>query len=166
MTEDLKKLQEQGWELQEGKAGGGTTANRSKQVITVDGNDLKDPANAVQSIAHETGHALYTPKNDFSSKDSYLNSALSDEGAATLKNIEVRREILSNGGEDIGVAGNYENTASYNRVYDELQSGAKTKVQAEESIGRIFGKGEVTSNTGQTYEDYYGGWYDKNFPAK
>ncbi|WP_455864164.1 type VI secretion system Vgr family protein [Pantoea agglomerans] len=166
LTEDLKKLQEQGWELQEGKAGGGTTANRSKQVITVDGNDLKDPANAVQSIAHETGHALYTPKNDFSSKDSYLNSALSDEGAATLKNIEVRREILSNGGEDIGVAGNYENTASYNRVYDELQSGAKTKVQAEESIGRIFGKGEVTSNTGQTYEDYYGGWYDKNFPAK
>lgn len=33
-------------------------------------------------------------------------------------------------------------------------------------FGRIFGKGEKTSTTNQLYEDYYGGWYDKNYPTK
>lgn len=31
------------------------------------------------------------------------------------------------------------------------------------AIGTIYGAGERTSTTNQTYADYYGGWYDKNF---
>ena len=37
---------------------------------------------------------------------------------------------------------------------------------AQQSIGAQFGRGEITSNTGQPYADYYGGWYDQTFPPK
>jgi type VI secretion system secreted protein VgrG len=73
-------------------------ANRKTQTITVDKGALNDPARTVQLLSHESGHAMYTPKDDFSSRDAYLNSKLSDEGAATLNNIKVQREILANGG--------------------------------------------------------------------
>ncbi|WP_173632769.1 hypothetical protein [Paramixta manurensis] len=92
-----------------------------------------------------------------------MDSASSDEGAATLNNIKVQREILKNGGADIGTAGNPANQPSYNRIFNALEYEKISEVQARSKIGRIFGKGELTSNTGQYYEDYYSGWYDKHY---
>ena len=76
----------------------------------------------------------------------------------------MQREILANKGGDIGIAGNPANQSQYNRIYDSLERGAIKESEARTQIGRIFGKGEQTSTTGQYYEDYYGGWYDKNYP--
>ncbi|EMG7851808.1 type VI secretion system tip protein VgrG [Enterobacter hormaechei] len=164
MKNDIATLKKRGWTFEEGEAGKGTFANRQTRVITVDKNELGNPKAVVQSLSHESGHALYEPNIDVSSRDAYLNSALSDEGAATLNNIRVQREILANKGGDIGIAGNPANQTQYNRIYDSLERGAIKESEARTQIGRIFGKGEQTSTTGQYYEDYYGGWYDKNYP--
>ncbi|KLR16396.1 type VI secretion system Vgr family protein [Enterobacter bugandensis] len=164
MKNDIATLKKRGWAFEEGEAGKGTFANRQKRVITVDKNELGNPNAVVQSLSHESGHALYEPNIDFSSRDAYLNSTLSDEGAATLNNIRVQREIIANKGGDIGIAGNPANQTQYNRIYDSLERGAIKESEARTQIGRIFGKGEQTSTTGQYYEDYYGGWYDKNYP--
>lgn len=164
MKNDIATLKKRGWTFEEGEAGKGTFANRQTRVITVDKNELGNPKAVVQSLSHESGHALYEPNIDVSSRDAYLNSALSDEGAATLNNIRVQREILANKGGDIGIAGNPANQSQYNRIYDSLERGAIKESEARTQIGRIFGKGEQTSTTGQYYEDYYGGWYDKNYP--
>ncbi|ENO1076962.1 MULTISPECIES: type VI secretion system Vgr family protein [Enterobacter] len=164
MKNDIATLKKRGWTFEEGEAGKGTFANRQKRVITVDKNELGNPNAVVQSLSHESGHALYEPNIDFSSRDAYLNSTLSDEGAATLNNIRVQREIIANKGGDIGIAGNPVNQTQYNRIYDSLERGAIKESEARTQIGRIFGKGEQTSTTGQYYEDYYGGWYDKNYP--
>ena len=164
MKNDIATLKKRGWTFEEGEAGKGTFANRQKRVITVDKNELGNPNAVVQSLSHESGHALYEPNIDFSSRDAYLNSTLSDEGAATLNNIRVQREIIANKGGDIGIAGNPANQTQYNRIYDSLERGAIKESEARTQIGRIFGKGEQTSTTGQYYEDYYGGWYDKNYP--
>ncbi|HGA2727074.1 TPA: type VI secretion system Vgr family protein, partial [Enterobacter hormaechei] len=164
MKNDIATLKKRGWTFEEGEAGKGTFANRQKRVITVDKNELGNPNAVVQSLSHESGHALYEPNIDFSSRDAYLNSTLSDEGAATLNNIRVQREIIANKGGDIGIAGNPANQTQYNRIYDSLERGAIKESEARKQIGRIFGKGEQTSTTGQYYEDYYGGWYDKNYP--
>ncbi|MBH2878353.1 type VI secretion system tip protein VgrG [Serratia marcescens] len=166
LSRDLDKLKAQGWGIKPGTMGKGTFVERQDQVIVIDSNHLHNPLETVQSLAHESGHALYTPKTDLTSRETYLNSMLRDEGAATLKNIEVQREIFANTGTDIGIAGNPENQAAYNEIYENLKSGTKTRQQAEESIGRIFGRGERTSNTGELYEDYYGGWYDKYVSKK
>jgi len=164
MKNDIATLKKRGWTFEEGEAGKGTFANRQKRVITVDKNELGNPNAVVQSLSHESGHALYEPNIDFSSRDAYLNSTLSDEGAATLNNIRVQREIIANKGGDIGIAGNPANQTQYNRIYDSLERGTIKESEARTQIGRIFGKGEQTSTTGQYYEDYYGGWYDKNYP--
>ncbi|WNJ33172.1 type VI secretion system Vgr family protein [Enterobacter hormaechei] len=164
MKNDIATLKKRGWTFEEGEAGKGTFANRQTRVITVDKNELGNPEEVVQSLSHESGHALYEPNIDVSSREAYLNSTLSDEGAATLNNIRVQREIIANKGGDIGIAGNPANQPQYNRIYHSLERGAIKESEARTQIGRIFGKGEQTSTTGQYYEDYYGGWYDKNYP--
>ncbi|WP_221925276.1 type VI secretion system Vgr family protein [Enterobacter hormaechei] len=164
MKNDIATLKKRGWTFEEGEAGKGTFANRQTRVITVDKNELGNPEEVVKSLSHESGHALYEPNIDVSSREAYLNSTLSDEGAATLNNIRVQREIIANKGGDIGIAGNPANQPQYNRIYDSLERGAIKESEARTQIGRIFGKGEQTSTTGQYYEDYYGGWYDKNYP--
>ncbi|HDR2621990.1 TPA: type VI secretion system tip protein VgrG [Enterobacter chuandaensis] len=164
MKNDIATLKKRGWTFEEGEAGKGTFANRQTRVITVDKNELGNPEEVVQSLSHESGHALYEPNIDVSSREAYLNSTLSDEGAATLNNIRVQREIIANKGGDIGIAGNPANQPQYNRIYDSLERGTIKVSEARTQIGRIFGKGEQTSTTGQYYEDYYGGWYDKNYP--
>lgn len=116
-------------------------------------------------LSHEVGHATYTYTPDYSSNAAYVNGALADEGAATMKNIQIQREILANGGPDIGIAGTPANHAGYNAAYDAyLKTGDASA--ARQSIGTIFGSGEQTSTTGQTYSDYYGSWYDKTYGTK
>jgi type VI secretion system secreted protein VgrG len=68
------------------------------------------------------------------------------------------------GGADIGISGQSKNQLAYNHAYDEyLKTGDANA--ARNTIGSIFGQGEQTSTTGQNYQDYYGSWYDKQFPA-
>jgi hypothetical protein len=163
LTNDLKALEKAGWKIVS-QTGGGSTCNKATKTITVD-TQGSDAANIVQTLAHEAGHARYTGKVDTSSKKAFVDSNLADEGAATLNNIKVQREILKNGGPDIGISGNSSNHAAYNKAYDNyVKTGNATTARAE--IGAIFGNGEITSNTGQTYSDYYGSFYDANYAPK
>ena len=83
-----------------------------------------------------------------------------------MKNIEVQREIVKNGGPDIGIAGNSANHPSYNAAYDQyLKDG--NAAGARDKIGQIFGNGErVSGPTNPTYNEYYGGWYTQNYPGR
>ncbi|MFV8601435.1 type VI secretion system Vgr family protein [Ralstonia pseudosolanacearum] len=165
LQKDLEKLGKEKWDIQYGAAGGGSYANREKQTITLDGNLKGNPTAATQTLAHEAGHATYSFKPDYASKSAYVNGTLADEGAATMNNIKVRREILANGGQDIGLAGNSVNHATYNNAYDQFLKDGDANA-ARQAIGTQFGKGEVTSTTHQPYAEYYGNWYEKNFPSK
>lgn len=167
LQRDLQTLNDSGWEVGYGRAGGGSYADRTSRPpkITIDGAQRSNPISATQTLAHEVGHATYPYKLDVSSKPAFVNGALADEGAATLNNIKVQREILANGGPDIGIAGNHANHAAYNKTYDQFLKDGNAQA-ARESIGKQFGQGEITSNTGQPYADYYGGWYDKAYPRK
>ncbi|CAM3385979.1 hypothetical protein [Burkholderia ubonensis] len=164
LQSDLRKLDEEDWEINFGPSGGGSFADRRRKIITIDG-DLKDhPVSATQTLAHEVGHATYPLREDCSSKAAYVNSTLDDEGAATINNIKARREILANGGQDIGISGNSANHASYNKAYDQFLLDGDADA-ARRAIGEQFGEGELTSNTRQPYAEYYGNWYDANCPS-
>jgi|GEM_PF-4929646 len=154
---DLKQLQNEGWTIKYGAAGAGSTADRSQKVITIDSS--YNAQQATQVLAHEVGHATYKGGVDYSTKQNYVNSMLADEGAATLNNIKVQREIIANGGPDVGIAGNSANHAKYNNIYDNyLKDGNAAK--ACKDIGAIFDQGERTSVDGKKYSEYYGNWYD------
>ena len=166
LQKDVRKLKEDGWVIEYGPEGGGSYADRtaSPPAITIDGSEKGYPEVATQSLAHEVGHAAYPYAADYSSRIAFVNGALADEGAATINNIKVQREILSSGGPDIGIAGNGANHAAYNAACDQYVADGNA-IAARNAIGAKFGTGEITSNTAQSYADYYGGWYDQVCPA-
>jgi type VI secretion system secreted protein VgrG len=159
---DLEALDTQEWKVIYGSAGGGSYADRDRKVITIDGNERGNPVEAVNSISHEVGHAQYPYVPDVSSKAAFLSGTFADEGAATLKNIQAQREIMANGGPDIGLAGNPANHAAYNAAYNQYLSDGNAAA-ARNTIGAVYATGERTSTTNQTYQDYYGDWYDENY---
>lgn len=156
---DLERLKREGWVVEYGPEGAGSFANRELKTITLDGALGADPMQATQVLSHEVGHACYPYQADMSSRAAYVNGALADEGAATMKNIQVQREIIANGGPDIGLAGNAANHAGYNNAFDQYQR-TNDAAQARAEIGRLFGNGERTSTTGQTYAEYYGSFFN------
>jgi uncharacterized Zn-binding protein involved in type VI secretion len=173
LNNNLQTLLNQGWTISYGTAGKGTFADRNTKQIIVDPNQSGNPADVVQSLAHESGHALYTPDPqvppDGLTKDQYVtqntNRNLRDEGEATLMNAQVRNEINANGGPDIGIAGakpnEYADIAANNHEYADRD-------KARQDIGDIFADNERTSNTNEKYRDYYSKQYkdewDKTHP--
>ncbi len=165
LTADLKALEADGWKVQFGPAGGGTFCDKDAKTITIDANEQGNATGLVQSLAHEAGHARYSYTPDYTSSKTYLEGTLGDEGQATLSNIRAQREILAAGGPDIGIAGDPANQPAYNAAYDRyVQTG--DAATARHDIGQIYGKGEHTSTTGQSYEDYYLDWYRQQFPGR
>ncbi|WP_354384636.1 DUF4150 domain-containing protein [Paracidovorax avenae] len=160
LQQDLEHLQKDGWKIEYGKEGGGSFADRATKTITLDGNLQTDPNLATQTLSHEVGHANYGFQPDFSSKEAYVRGTLADEGAATMKNIEVQREVLANGGPNIGIAGDPANHAAYNTAYDQYLVDGNAAA-ARDNMGKVFGSGELTSTTKQPYANYYGDWYDQ-----
>ncbi len=154
---DIKALENAGWKIEAGEAGKGSYANRATKKIVIDANEKG--AEAASVIAHEVGHAKYTPAFDISSREAYLKTTLADEGEAVLRNIEARDEILKAGGDDIGIRGTQ--GPEYQKVYDQYLIDGD-RAAARDKIADIFGSKERTSTTGQSYNDYYGGFYDKN----
>lgn len=165
LQKDIESLKKDDWNIVYGPEGQGSYADRATKTITLDGNLRNDPLSATQVLAHEVGHAAYPYVPDMSSKTTFVNGTLADEGAATMKNIQVQREILANGGPDIGIAGNAANHASYNQAYDAYLVNGNADA-ARHTIGQQIGRGEITSTNGQSYADYYGGWYDNAYGKK
>jgi hypothetical protein len=162
LKNDLDQLKSEGWKVVYGPSGEGSTCDKRFRTITLDQDMKGNTENVVQALAHETGHAKYNVPVDRSSKAAYVKSFLADEGAATLKNIDVQKEILANGGPDIGLPGNSANHPAYASAHAQYEAAGRTEAaaaQARDKIGGIFAKNEVTSNTGEPYEDYYGKGY-------
>jgi len=151
--------------VQYGPAGGGSFPNREDKVIMIDSDLQNNPAKVVQTISHETGHVLNPHVADTSSKAAFVQGWLKEEGAATMKNIQVQREIMANGGPNIGLVGNPANHTVYNAAYNQYLLDGNAAA-ARSAIGGVYATGEKTSNTGQTYQDYYGDLYDQNYGNK
>ncbi|GAB4021225.1 PAAR domain-containing protein [Spirosoma koreense] len=123
----------------------------------------------IQTLAHESGHDTYTPPEvpmAGSTEQQYVQgntkAALGDEGEATLTNMEVRDEIKSGSGEDIGVAGNPANTSQYEQIQRDYQADGD-RDRARDRIGQIYGNGERTSLDNKPYNQYYGDAYQKEW---
>jgi type VI secretion system secreted protein VgrG len=170
---DITKLQNAGWTIKYGTAGGGSFTRRKPPEIIIDPNDKAKAAAAAQSIAHEAGHAL-NPVNETSmsglTREQFIKQAsankLSGEGSATLSNLEAREQILANGGADIGIAGTQD--AKYEKIYKDYKAGKLTREQAKQQIAQVYGANEKTSNTKppQSYQTYWETAYAKEWDRK
>ena len=167
LKKQLNDLENKGWKIEYNESGKGSYLDKKNKRIVVD--KIGDSNDITRTLSHEKGHAFYkddpyVPPSGLS-KEEYVNKNvkrhLKDEGEATLSNMEVRGEILSNGGPDIGVSGTKKD--QYEKIFEEYKvSGDREK--AREKIGDVFADGERPSTKpsvtyreyyGKTYEDYY-----------
>lgn len=160
LERDLQALQKQGWSIQYGAKGKGTFADRTKKSINVDPSEGGRPLLLLQSLAHEAGHAMYTPGAyiDMEGKtrqqyiDGNVKSSLDDEGEATITNLQVREELLKAKVGDIGVAG--AQAKKYMELYKKYPQ-AKDRDKLREEIGKVYAAGEHPSTAPKsTYGPY------------
>lgn len=148
---------------------GGAYADKANKKIVIDQNIVNNPQQLVQTLAHESGHALYRADayvpytGSGLTREQYIDlntmSALKDEGEATLINIQVRGEVLQNGGPDIGVAGSQ--AAAYVDIYNKVLVRTGDREKARKEIGKVFANHERPStDPSKTYKDYYAKTYE------
>ncbi|MFO0575218.1 MAG: hypothetical protein U1A78_14605 [Polyangia bacterium] len=178
LRRNIKKLQQTGWHIKYGKKGGGSYCDKGQKVIVVDRAEKKSPMAVMQTMAHETGHALYVADPyvgpEGLSKKQYVAAnvrrQLRDEGEATIMNMQIRRELLkrTHGHMDIGVAGRQANR--YKRLFERYRSrlgNPKVRDKLRTRIGNIFADHEHPSTAPsktyrQNYSEFWSDTYDKN----
>lgn len=173
LARNITTLQKKGWVIKYGKKGGGSFCDKDKKQIVIDGNERGDSMAVLQTMAHETGHALYKEDPyvgpDGLTKKQYVNRnvkrQLKDEGEATIMNLIIRDELLrsSKGKTDIGVAGAQAET--YKRLYQKYKKtlnkpGGRDKLR--ERIGNVFAdKEHPSTDPKKTYRQYYAKPYEE-----
>ena len=163
LNNQLQNLQQDGWTIVKGPAGGGSFTDRqNKQIVIADGDS---PAVTVGGLAHEMGHAeageppYHAPaagmtRDDFVEQNT--QEQLRNEGEAQLNAATARDEIKAAGGPDTGIPGTQTN--SYQALYDQYKSGLASRDQTVDLMADVMAN-ESTSTTNQNYRDYYGQSY-------
>ncbi|CTP91196.1 hypothetical protein XTALMG727_3339 [Xanthomonas translucens pv. arrhenatheri LMG 727] len=143
-----------------GRAGGGTYLDPGRAIV-IDENALGHGGRIARSLSHEMGHHRFTERPDMSSREAYVASMLRGEAAATLSNAQVRKEILAGGGADIGISGSGDRPRQYAVIADHYLAGRFGRDAALDQIGQVFKTEQPSVSTHSTYEQYYGGYYDR-----
>ncbi len=144
-----------------GQAGRGTYLVPREKIV-IDENAIGQGSRIARSLSHEVGHHLFTEGPDRTSKQSYVNSMLRGEAAATLSNVQVQREIVAAGGPDIGVSGTGNRPQQYGAIAAELQAGRINRSQALDQIAEVFKTETPSVGPHANYELYYGAYYDQH----
>lgn len=175
-AQNIKELQDKGWSIEYGEKGKGSYCNKKAKKIVIDEKKKGNTAAVLETLAHESGHAMYTPdpyippdgltKEEYASKNA--NRSLKDEGEATLTNIEMKECLKANGGMDIGVAGSQKD--KYQDIAKKYPD-AKDRDKARQEIGDVFAdKEHPSTDKSKTYRQYYekpyNDAYDKLPPDK
>jgi len=157
----LSQARRDGIVIEWGPAGRGTYLVPGVKIV-IDENAIGQGPRIARSVSHEVGHHLFTEDPDRTSKQSYVNSKLRGEAAATLSNVQVQREIVAAGGPDIGVSGTGSRPQQYGAIAVELQAGRINRSQALEQIAKVFKTEAPSVGPHATYELYYGAYYDQH----
>ena len=166
LKSNIETLQKAGWTF-ELRADVGSYCSVDEKKIVCDIAHKGDEKRLVQTLAHESGHALYKMDPYVSptgkTKDQYVEAnvkrELKDEGEATLMNCRIRDELLKQG-VDIGVAGasRDEYVKAYEACKDPTDPKQREKLRIQ--IGEIFRHGEQPSGEGGID---YGAYYAKPY---
>lgn len=134
----------------------------SGEDIVIDENAIEQASRIARSLSHEVRHHLFIERPDPTSKQSYVNTLLRGETAATLSNVQVQRELIAAGGPDIGVSGTGNRPQQYEAIAVELQVGWINRNQALGQIADVFKTEAPSVVPHATYELYHGAHYDQH----
>jgi type VI secretion system secreted protein VgrG len=155
---NIVKLQAAKWNIKVNKPGGGSYCDKVNKTIAIDPNDPIEEA--LGGLAHETGHALYTPPPKPTVKDSasgidYVRRCTEvdflDEGEAQLVACRAATDLKAKG-EKANVPAD---SGVFMDTYTKYATGQLTEDAARKDMAKAFGN-LVTSTTHESYLIYYG----------
>jgi hypothetical protein len=118
-------------------------------------------------LVHEANHARYTKEGrsadiEHQTKDDYVRSALDEEIAGTIQQIYAAREFRAAGHSAASSVSEQQYDAAYDQAIDEGKSTAEADRAGQAAVAQGFNDGTIkTSNTGQSYVDYYSQAWDQ-----
>ncbi|CAH0289887.1 hypothetical protein SRABI35_04006 [Stenotrophomonas lactitubi] len=130
------------------------------QSFDCDSVDLAGYYFRIATIAHEVGHGLHFVGTTLSTRNAFVQFFCTLEGKAVLNNLTARSELLATslGYYDIGVA------ASNGPGLIALAEAGGDNL--DQHVGTLFCDNNVTSTTGESYNDFYGRIYDEAIAAR
>lgn len=132
----------------------------------IDPND--SVAGALGGLAHETGHALFTPPpkptiDSVADGLEYVRKATEvdfiDEGEAQLVACRTAKEAAA---KKVTATVPADSGGKFMAVFDRLEKGELTEDAARKEMAKEFG-GLFTSTTGEDYKTYYGKFHIKSW---
>jgi hypothetical protein len=164
---NIVKLQAAKWKIKVNAPGKGSYCDKVNKTIAIDPSDPLDES--LGGLAHETGHALYTPppkptvKNEASGLD-YVRKATEvdflDEGEAQMVACRTTKELKAKGEASKVPA----DSGVFMAIYEKFEKGDLTEDAARKEMAKKFG-GLTTSTTKESYIRYYGGFHLKTWNA-
>ncbi|PPV11077.1 hypothetical protein [Xanthomonas axonopodis] len=108
----------------------------------------------VSALAHEFGHVNFNYSFPKTTRQAYIDEACKMEGLAVINNITARNEIwdFSQNSADIRLA-----ASNPDQLFAVYNAGGSNVAS---NVGKAFCDNNITSTTGQNYNDYYGEQYD------
>jgi type VI secretion system secreted protein VgrG len=165
---NIVKLQAAKWKIKLNAPGKGSFCDKVNKTIAIDPSDPL--ADTLGGLAHESGHALYTPppkptvKNEASGLD-YVRKATEvdflDEGEAQMVACRSTAE-LKTAGEASKVPA--DSSGAFMAIYEKFVKGDLSEDEARKEMAKKFG-GLITSTTKESYIKYYGGFHLKTWNA-
>jgi hypothetical protein len=165
---NIVKLQAAKWKIKVNKKGGGSYCDKTNKTIAIDPDDPIEEV--LGGLAHETGHALYTPpaaptiKASASGVDYVRQSTevnFLDEGEAQL--------VACRAATDLGAQGVTANVPAdgagkFMAIYLRYSVGDIDEDTARKEMAKEFGN-LITSTTKESYLVYYGSAHIANWNA-
>jgi type VI secretion system secreted protein VgrG len=172
LTRDLAIMRNQGWTIRYGAPGAsGSYTTLATKTITIDSALQNKSDVAASAVAHEVGHVLEPPQTlppKGLTRDEYIaknvSATLDSEGAATLKNLEVRDQVKQSGGASLPIPGKH--VPEYEAIYQQYKAGKITRADAEHQIGQIYADGEVGSKSKIPYRQIYSKTFADDWDAR
>jgi hypothetical protein len=154
----IVKLQRAAWRIERNRPGGGSYCDKFNKTIAIDPSLSLEAA--LGTLAHETGHALFSPPPkptvaEVADGIDYVKRCTEvdflDEGEAQIVACRAVRDLELEG-ESAAVPAD---RGEFMAIFDQFQAGAITEDEARREMALKFGN-LVTSTTGEKYLTYYG----------
>ena len=165
---NIVKLQAAKWKIKVNKKGGGSFCDKTNKTIAIDPDDPLDEV--LGGLAHETGHALYTPpvaptiKASASGVDyvrKQTESNFLDEGEAQMVACRATRDLAAQGQASKVPA---DPSGKFMAIYLRYSVGDIDEDAARKEMAKEFGN-LITSTTKESYLVYYGSAHIANWNA-
>lgn len=161
LAQQLRMLNDSGWRVKVGRAGGGSRVDTQRRRVTLDGG-LRDAGSMTYALAHEAKHAVESIQGetglDYSARNRFTRKALEAEARAQINAFEARYEINLLGGGDIA-----RNVRLPQLIQREADAWTPQNDYAR-TVARLadaFGASPVSGGDGITYAEFYGNAYDR-----